>query len=160
MVLQTIVLLGVRMQNVKSNSSLREWRTAISDFWYTFSYTPDMPILWYIIIFWLKLGTFSQIRFWKKFLIFLGQNFFWNFFEKIFFAINQPKKEFKAKKKFSKRGLFFSGLWGYLTSLTKRLKIFLCLFNKKVIRGGPWHFLLTKFFRKNLKFFFEFSRFF
>ena len=61
-----------------------------------------MGILWYIIIFWLKLGTFSQIRFWKKFLIFLGQNFFWNFFEKFFFAINQPKKEFKAKKKFQK----------------------------------------------------------
>ena len=32
----------------------------------------------------------------------MGQNFFWNFFEKIFFAINQPKKEFKAKKIFSK----------------------------------------------------------
>ena len=69
-----------------------------------------------------------------------------NFFDKLFWNF------------FLKKGAFFSGLWGYLTSLTKRLKIFLCLFNKKVIRGGPWHFLLTKFFRKNLKFFFDFFR--
>ena len=68
-----------------------------------------MGILWYIIIFWLKLGTFSQIRFWKKFLIFLGQNFFWNFFKKIFFAINRPKKQFKAKKNFSKN--FKKNFW-------------------------------------------------
>ena len=38
---------------------------------------------------------------------------------------------------FFKKGAFFSGLWGYFPRLTKRLKIFLCLFNKKVIRGGP-----------------------
>ena len=38
---------------------------------------------------------------------------------------------------FFKKGGFFPGLWGYLGSLTKRLKIFLCLSNKKVIRGGP-----------------------
>ena len=46
------------------------------------------------------------------------------------------------------KGGFFSGLWGYLTILTKRQKIFLCLFNKKVIGGGPWHFLSTEFFKK------------
>ena len=62
-----------------------------------------------VIIFWLKPGIFSQIRLWKKFPIFLGQNFFWNFFEKIFFAINQPKKEFKAKKIFSKN--FKKNFW-------------------------------------------------
>ena len=33
---------------------------------------------------------------------FLGQNFFENFFEKFFFAINQPKKGFKAKFFFQK----------------------------------------------------------
>ena len=54
-----------------------------------------------------------------------------------------------------KRGLFFSGLWGFFLGITKRLKIFICLFNKKVIGGAPWHFLLTKFFKKNLKFFFD-----
>ena len=54
-----------------------------------------------------------------------------------------------------KKGAFFSGLWGYFPRLTKRLKISFCLFNKNVIRGAPWHFLLTKFFKKNLKFFFE-----
>ena len=84
-----IVLQGIRTQIVKINSFLRERRTDISDVLNTFSYTPDMGILWYIIIFWLKQGTFSQIRFWKKFLIFLGQNFFRNFFfiSKIFFEI-------------------------------------------------------------------------
>ena len=44
-------LLGVRRQSVKSNSLLREGRMDISDVWNTFSYTPDMGILWYIIIF-------------------------------------------------------------------------------------------------------------
>ena len=32
----------------------------------------------------------------------MGQKIFWNFFKKFFFAINQPKKEFKAKKNFQK----------------------------------------------------------
>ena len=98
----TCLLQGIRTQIVKSNLSLRERRTKISDFSNTFSYTPDMYFLQNVIIFWLEQGIFSQIRFWKKFPIFLGQIFFWNFFEKFFFAINRPKKEFKAKKKISK----------------------------------------------------------
>ena len=47
------------------------------------------------------------------------------------------KNNFLYQKFFLKRGLFLPSLWGYLTCLTKRLKIFLCLFNKKVIGGGP-----------------------
>ena len=83
-----------------------------------FSYTPDMGILWYLIIFWLKPCIFSEIRFWKKILIFLGQNFFWNFFKKIFFAIYQPKKEFKAKKKISKN---FKKIFWYKIIILKKL---------------------------------------
>ena len=56
---------------------MRERRMKISDFSNTFSYTPDMYFLQNVIIFWLEQGIFSQIRFWKKFPIFLGQNFFW-----------------------------------------------------------------------------------
>ena len=37
-------VLGVRMQIVKSDLSLRERSKDISDFWNTFFYTPDMPI--------------------------------------------------------------------------------------------------------------------
>ena len=66
---------GIRTQIVKSNFSLRERRMDISDVWNTFSCTPDMGILWYIIIFWLKLGAFSQISFFQK-KIFISKIFF------------------------------------------------------------------------------------
>ena len=71
-----------------------------------------------VIIFWLKLGIFSQIRFWKKFLIFLGQIFFEIFSKKFFFAINQPKKEFKANKIFSKN---FKKIFWYKNFFWKKL---------------------------------------
>ena len=96
-----IRLQGIRTQIVKSNSILRERRMDISDVWNTFSYTPDMGILWYIIIFLLKLSVFSQIcLFQKKFLYqkffalnsFLGWFMAKNFFSKKFQKIFWPKK--------------------------------------------------------------------
>ena len=96
-----LIILGERRQSVKSNSLLREGRMDISDVWNTFSYTPDMGILWYIIIFLLKLGVFSQISFFQK--KFLYQKFFLKFFEKNFFALNSFLGWFMAKKKFSKK---------------------------------------------------------
>ena len=59
------------------------------------------------------------------------------------------------------KGGFFSGLWGYFPRLTKRLKIFLCLFNKKVIRGG-WSltFFINKIFHEKFEIFFRFLKIF
>ena len=77
-----------------------------------------MGILWYIIIFWLQLGIFSQIRFWK--IIFLYQKFFLKFLKIFFFALNSFLGWFMAKKIFSKKfqkkfwpkkiGIFFQNL--------------------------------------------------
>ena len=50
----------------------------------------------------------------------------------------------KMDKIFFWKGGFFSSLWGYFEGLTKRLKIWFCLFNKKVIGGCSRHFLLHK----------------
>ena len=74
---------GIRTQIVKSNLSLRERRRKISDFSNTFSYTPDMYFLWYIIIFWLKLGVFSQISIFQN--NFFISKIFFEIFWKIFF---------------------------------------------------------------------------
>ena len=45
------IIQGIRTQIVKSNLSMRERRTKISDFSNTFSYTPDMYFLRNVIIF-------------------------------------------------------------------------------------------------------------
>ena len=123
----------MRMQIVKSNSSLRERRTDISDFWNTFSYTPDMPILWYIIIFCLKLGTFSQISFFQK--IFFISKIFFEIFWKFFFALNSFLGWFMGKKNFSKKfqkkfwpkiiRIFFQNLiCEKVTSLSQKMMIY------------------------------------
>ena len=58
-----------------------------------------------------KKRKMKKISIWKKIQIFfLIKNFFQNFFLKIFFALNQPKKRFKAKyffQKISKKYLWY-----------------------------------------------------
>ena len=60
-----------------------------------------MGILWYIIIFWLKLGVFLQISFFQKKILY--QKFFLKFFENFSFALNSFLDWFMAKKKISKK---------------------------------------------------------
>ena len=94
-------LQGIRTQIVKSNLSLRERRRKISDFSNTFSYTPDMYFLWYIIIFWLKLGVFSQISIFQN-NFFISKIFFEIFWKKFFrfkflFGLIYGEKKFFEK---------------------------------------------------------------
>ena len=80
-------------------------------------------IFWYsCLTFAKKKKEISKILIWKKILFFLGQKFFWNFFGKFFFALNQPKKGFRAKnffQKISKKNLwykiFFFFKWKFLS---------------------------------------------
>ena len=94
-------LQGIRTQIVISNSPLRERRMDICYVSNTFSYTPDMGILWYIIIFWLKLGVFLQISFFQN-NFFISKIFFEIFWKKIFrfkflFGLIYGEKKFFEK---------------------------------------------------------------
>ena len=74
-----------------------------------------MGILWYIIIFWLKLGVFSQISIFQNnfFISKIFFKFFWNFFFALnsflgwFMAKNFFWKNFKKNFDPKKLGIFF-----------------------------------------------------
>ena len=83
-------------------------------------------IFWYsCLTFAKKKKEISKILIWKKILFFLGQKFFWNFFWKFFFALNQPKKGFRAKKFFQK---ISKKNWWYKNFFFLQMKIFIISF--------------------------------
>ena len=92
-----------------------------------FLYTPDMDILWYIIIFWL---TFTQISF------FLKKNFFSLFFSK--------------KIKFFFENFLFEMLVNYFWN-TALVKISWYVFQKWWIFIANWKFSKKNFFGKKWK---------
>ena len=67
--------------------------------------------IWYSnLTFAKKKREMKKISIWKKILIFFWSKFFFKIFSKIFFALNQPKKRFKAKfffQKISKKYLWY-----------------------------------------------------
>ena len=93
---QQLILQGIQHWSVTFESAKKHWkRIRFCEHMGFFSRKFDIHAL----ILQKSQRKWQKFSFEKKIPIFLGQNFFWNFFEIFFFTINQPKKEFKAKKK-------------------------------------------------------------